>query len=329
MPVRKTESKLPFTLTADDLGQNQSASDGKSVLISFLSSPVVTNRLQQYVVFVTDTGQAGNVHEFKWNFDNAGNGSTQTSINGYAEYTPAVTGSLAVQVELRNNSGGVISTLTLQQEVVVPNPELEALINASGSSLPVAGNPNTSREVINDLRVFIDELAARNTDPDATENSLLFSLAYHEVLQQTATQRAPLLERIANALHQDDKTELKDQARNGIGVCHIKPQVLAMFQNTGTSTVLPFTPLPSTEAQQTAARTQLIDDMEALSVDVLINLFNSIRFPKANLAMCKKILDGLKTRYYAGNTYVQLVQNRNNCLELINHFKNGPIGTPP
>ncbi len=327
MPVRKTESTLPFNLTADDLGQNQPASDGKSVLISFLSSPVVTNRLQQYVIFVTDSGQAGNVHDYKWNFDNAGNGSTQTTINGYAEYTPEDTGSLAVQVELRNNSGGVISTITLQQEVVAPNPELEALITATDSSTPVAANPDISREIINDYRAYIDSSYARNIDPNSSANRLLFSLSYQGIMSIPKTIRIRNLNRLANALHAGDNSEFIEQAAKGVGLCNLRPHIMAMYITDNGGTVLPKLIMANNQKERKEQEVALTNNLAGISIIKLIDLFNVLRFPKSNIQHCKLLLDELKSEFYSSNSFEELCDDRSKCIEFITQFKEGPFQT--
>lgn len=44
MPVRKTESRQPASTTASDLGQGVVAADGRSALVSLVTSPLVLGR---------------------------------------------------------------------------------------------------------------------------------------------------------------------------------------------------------------------------------------------------------------------------------------------
>lgn len=328
MPVRKTESKLPFNLTADDLGQNQPALDGKSVLISFLSSPVVTNRLQQYVIFVIDSDMAAQVHSYEWTFSLDGTITNENSSNGYKDFTPSDTGNLSVTIILKNASDQDIGSVQLNQEVIELNGELEALISLPTTNAPLAGDPETSREIINDYRAYMDELCPRTLDPNASANFLLCGITYQELLQQSLQVRAPELESIAASLDGDDKTEMKDQASYGIGVCRIKPHVLAMYLDDGGSTLLPFTALPEDETERNIARNQLLTDLEANSLEQWIDLFNVLRFPKSNLKMCVRLLEEMKTRYFNGSEFPAIIENRSNCLALINQFKSGPFGNP-
>ena len=66
--VRKTETRIPGTLQASDLGQAVVATDGRCALVSFISSPIVAAHDNVYVVFVTDGALAYSVQTFEWTF---------------------------------------------------------------------------------------------------------------------------------------------------------------------------------------------------------------------------------------------------------------------
>src|SRR5947209_15810945 len=101
MAVRKTETRIPTGLVASDLGESFVAADGRCALVSFITSPLVVNRENMYVVFVTDAGLAAQAHSFEWSFsENGGTATTQTTEVGEAVYSPQGTGSLSVSVRI-------------------------------------------------------------------------------------------------------------------------------------------------------------------------------------------------------------------------------------
>jgi hypothetical protein len=75
MTVRKTESRLPRGFTAEDLGEvgkligassDDASHEPDCYLISFLSSPLVWEISNTYVVFVIDTDLQTTVAKYKW-----------------------------------------------------------------------------------------------------------------------------------------------------------------------------------------------------------------------------------------------------------------------
>ena len=98
MPVRKTETRIPLQSAASDLGEASVAADGRCALVSFITSPLVVNRENTYVVFVTDAGLATQAATFEWSFsENGGTASTQSTQVGEAKFirrrTPEVSAS--------------------------------------------------------------------------------------------------------------------------------------------------------------------------------------------------------------------------------------------
>jgi len=165
MGVRKTEARLPAGFTASNLGL--SSSSGDIHLVSYLSSPIVDNRVQTYVVFVVDVNLIPQVSSYEWVFDNDGTTLTNTTNIGIIEYTPQNFGNLSITVNLKNAANTTIGSVSLQQSVVALNPALETLIDSTDSGFPAAAHPLTSREVINELRIFVDGAA-----PPASQDHL-------------------------------------------------------------------------------------------------------------------------------------------------------------
>ena len=101
MAVRKTETRIPTGLVASDLGEAFVAPDGRCALVSFITSPLVVNRENTYVVFITDAALAGQAHSFEWAFsENGGTATTQTTDVGETVYSPQGTGSLSASVRI-------------------------------------------------------------------------------------------------------------------------------------------------------------------------------------------------------------------------------------
>src|SRR5688572_8432069 len=152
MPVRKTESRLPEGFSPGDLGQSAQSADSSAVLISFIQSPLVVNRPNTYVVFVTNSGMATGTASYEWTItENSGTPAIQTTTIGEFNYTPLSQGPLTVSVKLKAGDSSEQATVILNQEIVAINPELETLItSAADAPGPGIGNLDVARELVND-----------------------------------------------------------------------------------------------------------------------------------------------------------------------------------
>src|ERR1044072_3365061 len=127
MPVRKTESRIPLNLQPSDLGQAVVAPDGRCTLVSFVTSPVVVNRENAYVVFITNAGLAALASSFEWAFVEGGNPpQVQTSQFGEVAHKATNLGTLNIEVRVLDASNVEQAKLTMVQDVVPPSAELEA-----------------------------------------------------------------------------------------------------------------------------------------------------------------------------------------------------------
>src|SRR4051812_1498592 len=152
MPTRSTERRIPATLTPADLGESIAAGDTRCVLVSFITSPLVVDRSNTYVVIVTDDALATETARYEWTFAlRDGEPETQVTEVGQTTYQPKAAGELHVSVRLLGDGGEELGALALPQEAVEPNAELEALIaTARNSPGPSVGNPEVARELVND-----------------------------------------------------------------------------------------------------------------------------------------------------------------------------------
>lgn len=330
MSVRKTESKIPNGFTADDLGLKAvSATSTDVILVSYLSSPVAARRIQKYVVFVTDAALAATVNSYDWSFTNGG-ATNQTTATGIAEYTPQNTGPLTVTVNLKSAANATLHTVMLIQQIITLNEALELKIEQEENNYPGAGNPETSRELVNDIRPYVNDLL-----PIASQeiyNKAVCSLAYARTLQTTQIRRNLLIEDLANILN-TQPANFYSQAKDGMGICKTRPQLLAMFVDnpaTPGSKYLDIAALELAAGANAAARTANATAIETafngLSVDVQTDLFNLLRFPKSHMAMAKKIFDGLEARYYsAAGSIATTLGATADARKLITEYEKGPI----
>ena len=306
MSVRKTESRIPDGFTSDDLGEKAvSGTNAKVILVSYLSSPLAARRIQNYVVFVTDNSIAPNVMSYEWTFAN-GSSVTQTTSIGIAEFTPQNVGTLTVTVRLKNGANATLETVILTQQVTTLNEALELKIEQEENNFPGAGNPETSRELVNDIRPYVNAVLPISTDE--IYNKAISSIAYACVLKTTQIRRNLLNEDLVEIL-ENKPADFYAQSKGGIGICKTRPQLLAMFvddpANTGKMYLDANLLELKADAKQTDRKTNataIETAFNALSTSVHIDIFNLLRFPKSHVAMAKKIMDGIHARYYDPTT---------------------------
>lgn len=329
MGVRKTESRIPQGFTADSLGMKAvSTSSANVILVSYFSSPVEVRRIQRYVVFVIDTVIAGTVNSYEWSFNN-GTTTNQTTTIGVSEFTPQNTGSLIVTCVIKNATNVTLHTITLTQQVISLNNELELRIEQTENNFPGAAHPETSRELINDIRPYINLLLPIATN--GIYNKAISSLVYANSLALDQVRRNVLLEDLANIIN-TTPSNFYSQAKNGIGIAKTRPQLLAMVLDnpaaTGTK-YLDITALElvagATETQRTANATAIETAFNALSVDIQTDLYNLLRFPKSHVEMAKRIFDLLGDRYYNGTALELIFGNSDKAKRLITAYEKGPI----
>ncbi len=326
MPVRKTEQHLPAGYSAEDFGQSSQSADGKIALISFNSSPVVQQRLQSYVVFVLDSSLAAQVDHFDWVMQ-TDVGENISSDTGFISFRPASGEILTVSVKLKGGADEDLGQVQLEQSIVESNSELKDLYEQTDEAAPLAGQPETSREVINDLRLFIDELAPRDADAESSLNRLLFSVTYVEVMGLPVEKRNVKLEKIADALHNDDASLFVEEGDAGIGVCRLRPHVLGMYipETPGdTNWYLPKKEYPAEESERLELHQKLKKELQELAPEKQINFFNLLRFPKSNLKMARQFLMGVKEDYFSGETTLSLINDEQQVKSLLDQFKRGP-----
>ena len=326
MAVRKTESKLPDGLVPEDLGQCVAASDGEVILLSFIISPLVINRVNTYVVFVTDPSMAATVEHYEWTITEENTTAVvQTTGIGELTYMPQTVANLTVQVKVITNGNNELATLILNQEIVMTNAELEELIHSSADQPgPGIGNIDVARELVNDHNPYYQGVTLQTPENGDGFKQFVFSMVSDGALQKNATQRKAQLDQLAASLNDgtDDYTTLISE---GAGLCKIRMTMLAMVIP-GT---LDWMELPEESGARTAADEQLRQTLAALDENKKIDLFNLVRFPKSNITQCGKILEALRNRYFGNANFNDVLSGMSGTRAhwISRHYREGPLLT--
>lgn len=331
MAVRKTESRIPANFGAADLGQAAIAADARCALVSFVTSPLVVDRENTYVVFVTDPGLSGSVQTFEWSFvENGGAPVVQTSTYGETSYDPQSIGTLNVTVRLLGPGNAEQASLTLEQEIVALQAEIEALISAARNSTgPGIGNPEVAREIVNDHSPYHQNITLTAPESGDAFQKFVYSMAYNGALQRTPAQRKEQLAQLAAALNSGG-ADFQTLTAAGVGLCSIRLTLLAMTQPPGSGTpFLPWTELPVPAPAHAAADEQLRQTLAALDEPKRIDLFNLVRFPKSNVVQCARIIEALRNRYFSGTNFEDVLTGMSGTRAhwIMRHFREGPLST--
>lgn len=324
MPVRKTESRIPENCQASDLGQASPSADGRSILVSFITSPLVIGRDNTFVVFVTDAAVAASLQSFEWSFaENDSPSHVETTAMGEISYRPQATGRLTTTVRCLDGGGTALATLTLTQAVVQPHAGLEAMIAAGADEAgPSAANPDVSRELVNDYNIYYQNAAPRSAAADDGFRRLLFAVLMESALQCDAVRRKADLAALAMVLNAGT-AGFATLAGCGLGVAGLRPALLAMT----VGPYLPWTELPSEGPARSLANEELRRKTAALPEAVRIDLFNLIRFPKSSITHCGRVIEALRDRYFNGIDFNTVLSELSGTrAHWINrHYREGPL----
>jgi hypothetical protein len=330
MPVRKTETRIPQGAAASDLGEAFVAADGRCALVSFITSPLVVNRENTYVVFVTDSGLATSAASFEWSFsENGGTASTQSTPIGEAAYSPQGTGSLSVTVRVLDAASAEQASLSLTQSIVPLHPGLEALIAAAKDQPgPGVSDPDVSRELVNDHNPYYQAVALPTPETGDAFQQFVFSMLFEGASKRKPEDRKQLVDDLAQALDGAATDDFVNRTAEGVGVCSIRLPLLAMMPSTG-APLLPWTELPQPAAQNSFADEKLRQTFAALDESTLIDSFNLARFPKSNITQCAHILAALRDHYFAGTIFTDVLTGMSGtrAFWIAMHFRQGPLIT--
>lgn len=326
MPVRKTEARLPEGFTPGDLGQSAQSADSSAVLISFIQSPLVVNRPNTYVVFVTNSTMATATALYEWTMiENGGAPIVATTTTGEFTYTPQAQGSLSVTVKLKGGDNSEQASLVLSQETVPTNAELETLItSAADAPGPGIGNLDVARELVNDHNPYYQQVALQAPESGDGFKRFVFSMVSEGALQRPPQPRKAHLDALAAALNEGAEDFVTVSAE-GAGVCRIRLALQAMAVNG----FLEWRELPDNNSSRVAAEQELREALDALEENKKIDLFNIVRFPKSNINQCGKILEALRNRYFGTTNFDDVLTGMSGTRAhwISRHYREGPIAT--
>lgn len=324
MPVRKTESRIPVNLQPSDLGQEVVAPDGRCALVSFISSPLVINRQNVCVIFITDASLAAVASSFEWTFrESGGPPKVETSQFGEIAYTATNLGALNISVRVLDGSAAEQTTLSIVQEVVPASAELETLISAGVDQPgPSIGSPEVLRELINEHNLYYQNVAFQTPESGDAFKRFVFSMVYDGASQRNASERKQDLDQLALSLN-DATVDFATQSSKGAGVCRIRPLLLSMIL----PDMLEFTFLPEDYNKRSVAVEQLLQALALLEENKRLDLYNILRFPKSNINFCGRILETLRSKYFAGTSFEQILTGMSGVRAqwIIGQFQQGPI----
>jgi hypothetical protein len=324
MTVRKTENRIPADFQPSDLGEASVPADGRAALISFVTTPLVVGRENVYIVFVTDATLSASAASFEWSVtESGGTPQVQTTEHGEFSYTPTAAGNVGLVVRILDESKAEQAKLSLDQEVVAVNAELESLIaDAQNQAGPGVANPDVARELINDHNPYYQNVALQTPESGDAFQQFLFGVVFDGALQRTAADRKQHLANLAETLN-DGGADFANLAARGAGVTGLRLPLLAMTL----PSMLDFTELPEAEDQRALADEQLRESLAALDEDKRIDLFNLVRFPKSNIAQCARILEALRDRYFAGTNFNDVLTGMAGVRAqfILTQFTQGPV----
>lgn len=327
MPVRKTESRLPANFQAADLGEAVVAPDGRWALVSFITAPIVVDRENLYILFVTDSTLAGTAQSFEWTFAESGSApTTQTTQIGEIAYRPQATGKLEITVRVLDGGNTEQAKIEMTQDIVPLDGELESLIsdarNEPGPGIP---HPDVARELVNEHNPYYQGVALQRPESGDGFKQFVFGFVFDGALQRDASRRKKHLDRLAASLNSPGE-DFGSLAAEGIGVCGIRLALLAMtFGNP--SPLLSWTELPEPSAQRAAADERLRRQLATLNEEKRIDLFNLARFPKSNITQCGRIIEALRDRYFSGTKFNDVLTGLMGTRAhwITRHFREGPL----
>lgn len=330
MSVRKTETRLPAGRQATDLGQAVPASDGRAVVVSFTPNPLVIARENTYVVFVTDAGLAGATQAFEWSFaENGGAPETHRTDIGECSYAPHAAGVVATTVRLLGGGDAEQATLTLSQDIVETNAELEALIAAARNDTgPTVSNPDVARELVNEHNAYYQAVSLTTPEADDSFQKFVFATVSDGALRRTPAERKQHVAALADSLNGDGQN-FGSLAAQEVGVSGVRLALLAMIEphNGAGSKLIDWTELPENHAARSAADEQLRQGLQSLDENARIDLFNIARFPKSNIEHCARLLEELRDRYFPGTNFNDVLtgMSATRAHRIIQHYREGPL----
>jgi hypothetical protein len=323
MPVLKTESRLPAGLQAQDLGEAVSTPDGKASLISFMTSVLVQQRENQYVVFITDTAMGVAVAGYEWSVMEGAGAPVITTGSSSFFYSPVQLGPVTVSVRVLDGGNNELAQLSLSQDIVEASEELETMIaEAVDEPGPVMGHPDVLRELINEHNPYYQAVTLQTPEAGEGFQKFVFHMVFEGALRRTAAERKQHLAELAAALN-TGTTDFAQLSAQGAGVSLVRFPLLAMTL----PGMVPWTFLPEQNSERAVAEETLRGILTALTEAKKIDLYNLVRFPKSNIKCCGRVLEELRNRYFNGTSFDDVLTGSNGTRAqwMMAQYRVGPI----
>jgi hypothetical protein len=274
------------------------------------------------------------VASYRWTVLSASDQSffqQDVTTNGCWSWTAQVPGIYTTRVEARDDKGSVLATLSLTQTVGPRDARLEEFLRPQ----PSRSKCDAIRELINDLSGYINQGAAA-TGPTGIPARLLAGVVFMEAWgrPKEGTANAELIRSRAGGKGDPDWLDWTEDmlAKRGnrefgaipdircveiqaiaevfqdrwidrlhfvgttsMGVSQIQMAVAAMVLG-----MTPWREKPPAAPENTEARKKtdeaVVDDWKALTRRQKVEIFNHLRFPRSNIALCARLLTRIKER---------------------------------
>jgi len=327
MDINLTERRLPAGKVAADMGQSVSSFDGNLVLISYQESPIVVDYIQNYVLFVLDNSIADSIKEISWSafINTVQNVTININVSSPTQATLIATskGKLSVTVEVFYKNGNS-ETITLTQVV---KDRFLRIPPRTDNYLAALGNPPTTSWIIDSYIKYL--LGVKNAEDNYhTElRFLIASLMYSNLMSYEPTDYhstpIPYVDKDNNFSRRD--------LFYGVGVTSIRP--FALFYLYTQIVQPPTVPATLYTAELNYAQFDFFLDVQkdiyesrysVLDMQIKIDFFNLLRFPKSHIDICKQFLLFLKKKYYPNDTLKDIMDDEAKLSALINQFYWGP-----
>jgi hypothetical protein len=377
MSVRKTESRLPLDylrvpgsptspISADCLGQasETSATTGKYILISYLSSPIMANSRNDYVLFATE---GANADKYLWTVELEEKGkiiTDQPTDYGIFSWIPIDSGEYTITVKIQDGTDIKPKEATMHQTVLpnksdsdligllklllTPDAEEEGVTTIGAEPLAVAvskiadqlailGHSETAREILYDFWGYIFE-GADATGPNGIPPRFLAAILYDKIEcrpKDFSTMRPELVATYVRSTQIDDATiDLIEpesfhfiiQLDNGLGVGQVKSSTAAMILG-----IKPWVELSIDKEERIKQALKMDNDFKKDFTETQkIDIFNLLRFPKTNIAVTAALLARLKNRMHRwpAETQQQFLKDQNALQIISTEFNTGAINSP-
>lgn len=338
MTVRKTESQIPGGIANISRLSDHVCVQGSIALVSYLPSTIMyissTRELAQntYVVMF-DTPPLTDV-TYTWRLKMYLPGQSDTNpffhneIKGdkgifeldyqKTEKAWCISDAVKLTVEVELSTG---ETLILSHQIAKVQKDIDHLERQNVNPNPTAGKPFITKLIEASLADYLDMIEKLDpvvcTQGNLLKSKVISAIIYNTYVQFFAGQALEKYRIMNNGvgwldyLNKDktqqfgfmDLPEISDDAYKSVGVCGIRPEILAMFITSsniaGTPTLTPFTKRKDKD-QSSYNREIIVNIAEIIegtitgSRNIGVDIFNLLRFPKSCIEMCGLLLEEIK-----------------------------------